>query len=251
MNNPAETPRALSATNPKTGKTGLYRVAGVIVRPVMRAVGNYRWTGLENLPYDRGFIVASNHASPIDPLTLAHYLFNADRPARFMAKESLFRVPVLGYFMRNLRMIPVFRGTSRAGESIQIADQLLKEGYCVGVYPEGTLTKDPDGWPMQGRTGVARLALATKAPVIPVGQWGQLGLWPRGKKFFTLFPRQTVSVHAGQPVDLSDLYDKEPDAAVLREATDRIMRAITDIVAEARGETPPAEFFNPRATKSE
>lgn len=237
----------ISAGPPKPGKTWLYRVAALIVKPVMHAVGNYKWAGFEKIPSEGGIIVAANHASNVDPLTLAHYLYNANRPARILAKSSLFKIPVVKFFLKHLDMIPVFRGTSRASESVRVADLRLKQGYCIAVFPEGTLTQDPDGWPMQARTGVARMALETKVPVIPVGQWGQLGLWPRGKAFFTLFPRQTVSVRAGDPVDLSDLYEKEIDSVTLREATDRIMRAITDIVAQERGEQPPAEFFNPRA----
>jgi 1-acyl-sn-glycerol-3-phosphate acyltransferase len=248
VTNPAEaTPDLPPAKKPNPGKTWLYHVAGVIVRPFMHLVGNYKWKGLENLPAEGGIIVAANHASNVDPLTLAHYLFSANRPARVLAKDSLFKIPVVRYFLKNLDMIPVYRGTTRAAESVQAAGSLLKDGYCIAVFPEGTLTKDPFGWPMQARTGVARMALMSQAPVIPVGQWGQLGLWPRGKKFVTLFPRQTVTVRAGAPVDLSDLYGRELDSVVLREATDRIMRAITQIVAEERGEPAPAEFYNPRA----
>lgn len=213
----------------------------------MRLVGNYEWKGVENLPREGGVIVAANHASNIDPITLAHYLFSNNRPPRILAKSSLFKIPVVKFFLNHLDMIPVYRGSARAAESVILADRLLKDGYCIAVFPEGTLTKDPEGWPMLAHTGVARMALESKAPVIPVGQWGQLGLWPRGKKFFTLFPRQTVTVRAGRAVDLSDLYEREVDSAVLREATDRIMRAITQIVAEERGEPAPAEFFNPRA----
>lgn len=248
MNNESENPQDLiHLGKPKPGKTWLYRVAALLVKPVMHVVGNYKWSGFEKIPADGGIIVAANHASNIDPLTLAHYLYNANRPPRILAKSSLFKIPVVKYFLTHLDMIPVFRGTSQAAESVKVADTRLKQGYCIAVFPEGTLTADPDGWPMQARTGVARMALETRAPVIPVGQWGQLGLWPRGKSFFTLFPRQTVSVRAGNQVDLSDLYDKDLDSVVLREATDRIMRAITEIVAQERGEEPPAVFFNPRA----
>lgn len=231
----------------RAGKTPLYRVAALIVKPFMHAVARLKFEDASNVPSQGGIIVAANHACAVDPLTMAHYLYNANRPPRILAKDSLFKIPVVRYFLKNLDMIPVYRGSSRAKESVEIADQRLEQGFCIAVFPEGTLTADPDGWPMQARTGVARMALTSRAPVIPVGQWGQLGLLPRGAKFLTLFPRQTVTVRAGAPVDLSDLYDKELDAAVLREATDRIMWAITNIVADIRGEQPPAEFYNPRA----
>ncbi len=247
MSTPEQSAALRDEREVRPGKTPLYRVAAVIVKPFMRAVTRLKFEGVSNLPTEGGVIVAANHACAIDPLTLAHYLYNADRPARILAKDSLFKIPVVRFFLKNLDMIPVYRGSSRAKESVEIADLRLQQGFCIAVFPEGTLTADPTGWPMQARTGVARMALTSRVPVVPVGQWGQLGLLPRGAKFLKLFPRQTVTVRAGEPVDLSDLYDKELDAAVLREATDRIMWGITNIVADIRGEQPPAEFFNPRA----
>lgn len=248
MTNPSEDRGVIAPSGkPTPGKTPVYRFAAGILKPFLHAVGNYKWSGVENIPQQGGIIVAANHASNIDPLTLAHYLYNANRPARILGKDSLFRVPVLKTILTSLDMIPVYRGTARAAESVQIADQRLKEGYCIAVFPEGTLTKDPLGWPMKGRTGVARMALESKVPVIPVGQWGQLSMWAQDKKLPTVFPRQTVSVQAGKPVDLSDLYNKEITSEVLREATDRIMRAITQIVAQQRGEEAPTEFFDPRS----
>jgi 1-acyl-sn-glycerol-3-phosphate acyltransferase len=245
--NTPENPAAsdLVIENATPGKNAWFRVAASIVRPTMHVLGRIKWYGQENLPKEGGIIVAANHASYVDPLMMAHYLYVNGRPPRILAKESLFRVPVLGFFLRKLAMIPVFRGSARAKESLEIADMRLAQGFCIAVYPEGTLTKDPNGWPMQGHTGVARMALMTKAPVIPLGQWGQLDLMPQGAKMLKLFPRKTLTVEAGKPVDLSDLYDKEIDSALLREATDRIMRAITEIVAKHRGEVPPATFFVP------
>ncbi|WP_435300447.1 lysophospholipid acyltransferase family protein [Timonella sp. A28] len=248
MNTPVEGPAAEFLSAPlNPGKNLLYRVAAVIVRPIMFAIARRKWNGVDNIPDSGGIIVAANHASPIDPLMLAHYLYDADRPARILAKESLFRVPVLKIFMNRLNMIPVFRGTAKAAKSLEISGDLLDRGFCIAVFPEGTLTKDPDGWPMQARTGVARMALTTRKPVIPIGQWGQLDVLPRGAKFPKIFPRKTFYVAAGEPVDLSDLYDRDLNGQTLREATDRIMTAITELVAQQRGETAPATFFNPRA----
>ena len=114
------------------------------------------------------------------------------------------------------------------------------------VYPEGTITRDPDLWPMVGKSGAARIALATARPVIPIGQWGaQEVLAPYAKKP-DLFPRKLITMKVGDPVDLSDLAGKEQTPAVVNEATDRIMAALTELVEEVRGETAPAERFNPR-----
>ena len=99
---------------------------------------------------------------------------------------------------------------------------------------------------MVGKSGAARIALATGAPVIPIGQWGaQKVLAPYAKKP-DLFPRKLITMKVGDPVDLSDLAGKEQTPAAVNEATERIMAALTDLVEEVRGETAPAERFNPR-----
>jgi 1-acyl-sn-glycerol-3-phosphate acyltransferase len=114
------------------------------------------------------------------------------------------------------------------------------------VYPEGTITRDPDGWPMTGKSGAARIALETGCPVIPVGQWGAQQLLAPYAKRPDLFPRKLVTMKVGKPVDLSDLAAKPRTVAIIQEATDRIMAAITAIVEEVRGETAPAERFDMR-----
>jgi len=113
-------------------------------------------------------------------------------------------------------------------------------------FPEGTLTRDPDGWPMVGKTGAARLALASRAPVVPIAQWGAEQLLAPYGKVFKPIPPKHVAVHAGPPVDLSDLYDRPLDTATLREATERIMAAITRQLEEIRGAQAPAERFDMR-----
>jgi 1-acyl-sn-glycerol-3-phosphate acyltransferase len=103
---------------------------------------------------------------------------------------------------------------------------------------------------MAGKTGLARVALLTRAPVVPVAQWGaHEALAPYTKKP-RLFPRKTLRVLAGPPVDLSAYYDREPTAEVLREVTDTILDAVTALLAELRGETPPAERYDPRRRRA-
>lgn len=99
---------------------------------------------------------------------------------------------------------------------------------------------------MRGKTGAARVALETRCPLIPVAQWGaQEILSPYGHRP-SLFPRKTMHMYAGPPVDLSDLYDRPIDTKVLREATDRLMDRITGLLEEIRGEKRPDERFDPR-----
>jgi 1-acyl-sn-glycerol-3-phosphate acyltransferase len=115
----------------------------------------------------------------------------------------------------------------------------------VIFYPESTVTRDPDLWPMAARTGAARAALATGVPVIPIAQWGAQRILPYGSLRPHLLPRTTVKIVAGPPVDLSAFEGKPLTTQILREATEAIMKDITGLLAGIRGETPPAEPYHP------
>jgi 1-acyl-sn-glycerol-3-phosphate acyltransferase len=227
-----------------------YRNVARIVRPPMMAMTRRDWHGAENLQQDGGFIVASNHMTNIDPLTFAHFLWDNGIAPRILAKSSLFKVPVLGGVLRATHQIPVFRGTAAAGDSLTAAEKAIAAGECVAVFPEGTLTRDPDLWPMVAKTGVARLALASRAPVVPVAQWGAQDLMGRYGKMLHAIPAKRVTVVAGPPVKLDDLYDRPLDTATLREATDRVMTAITQLLEGIRGESAPAQRYDMRKAAS-
>ena len=143
-------------------------------------------------------------------------------------------------------MIPVER-TRDGGRSLAAAREAVATGRAIIVYPEGTVTRDPDGWPMAGRNGAVRLALQTGAPLIPVGQWGIQELLPYGGRSLRVLPRKTARIRVGAPVDLADLRDRPVTAATLREGTGRMMAAITDLVAELRGEPAPEGRWDPTA----
>ncbi len=220
----------------------------MLVKPLLLLFTKRDWRGREHLPRTGGVIIAPNHLSNIDPVLFAHYAYNNGRWPVYMAKGSLFGFPVLGTVLRKLRQIPVARGRADAALSLKAAEQALAEGACVIVYPEGTVTRDPDLWPMVAKTGVARLALATGAPVIPVAHWGAQVMLPYGReKHPRLFPRTTFRVLAGPPVDLSRYAGKPLRGTVLREATADIMAAVTGLLAELRGEQPPEVPYDPAA----
>ena len=176
----------------------------IILRPGLRLLMKYRWQGKENFPQTGGVILAPNHLSYADWPTIA--LFSdayGHRYPVFMIKSAVFEVKVLGPLMFKLGQLPVYRGRGDAGLVLKQAEQALAAGACVIVYPEGTATRDPDLWPMVGKTGAARLALTTGAPVIPIAHWGAQDILPYGTKKPHLFPRKTVRMAAGPPVDLS------------------------------------------------
>ncbi|MFE1172712.1 lysophospholipid acyltransferase family protein [Streptomyces sp. NPDC058773] len=223
-----------------------YRLAAVICKPPLLVLFKRDWQGMEHIPADGGFITAVNHNSYLDPLSYAHYQYNTGRVPRFLAKAGLFRSGFVGLMMRGTGQIPVYRETTDAANAFRAAVTAIDKGECVAFYPEGTLTRDPELWPMQGKTGAARVALLTKAPVIPVAQWGANDAMPpyAKEKKLRLLPRKTLRVQAGPPVDLSAFYDKEPTAEVLRAATEVIMSAITEQLAAVRGEPAPAEPYD-------
>ncbi|MEU7637192.1 MULTISPECIES: lysophospholipid acyltransferase family protein [unclassified Streptomyces] len=225
-----------------------YRLAAVICKPPLLVLFKRDWRGMEHIPVDGGFITAVNHNSYLDPLSYAHYQYNTGRVPRFLAKAGLFKSGFVGVMMRGTGQIPVYRETTDAATAFRAAVNAIEKGECVAFYPEGTLTRDPKMWPMQGKTGAARVALLTKAPVIPVAQWGANEAMPpyAKEKKLQLFPRKTLRVQAGPPVDLSEFYGQEPTAEVLRAVTEKIMAAITAELAGIRGETAPAEPFDYR-----
>lgn len=220
-----------------------YRVIARLVRPVLLATTRRDWRGTEHLRQPGGFIAAANHMTNVDPLTFAHFLYDNGIAPKVLAKASLFDVPGVGRLLRASGQIPVHRNTVDAGRSLEAAVAALAAGECVAVFPEGTLTREPDLWPMAGKTGIARLALSTRAPVVPIAQWGPQDLLGRYRKVPHPIPPKRVTVVAGPPVDLSDLYDRRHEQAVLREATERVMAAITGLLEEIRGEQAPAERF--------
>jgi 1-acyl-sn-glycerol-3-phosphate acyltransferase len=121
-------------------------------------------------------------------------------------------------------------------------------GHAIGIYPEGTLTRDPNLWPMTGKTGAVRLALAAGAPLIPVAQWGDHLIWPPYSKVLKLFPRKLVTMRVGEPVDISKWNGQVDDPVAMEAATAEIMKVLTSMVGELRNQTPPTEIFDIRKT---
>jgi len=221
-----------------------WSLAVSILKPILLVTTKQDWIGGEKIPATGGAIIALNHVSHVDPVTAAHLVWDYGRESRYLAKSSLFKNPQLGKFMRAAGQIPVDRAAG--ADAFKHAVEAVNAGEIVVVYIEGSITKDPDGWPMVGKSGAARIALATGAPVIPIGQWGAQKLLPAYSKKPNLKGRKTVTMRVGDPVPLEDLRAEELTNATVKEATDRIMAAIVGLVEEIRGEQAPAERFDPR-----
>lgn len=223
-----------------------YRGLATFLRALMMLTTRRDWRGAESFPSTGGFVVCPNHISYVDPFAFAHFLYDNGHPPFFLAKSEVFRIPVLGRLLKAAQQIPVHRGTDQAAHAFSAAVAAVQEGKCVPIFPEGTLTRDPQLWPMTARTGAARVALTTRCPVIPVAQWGAHEILRPYSKALHLFPPKTMTMVAGPQVDLQDLYDSPLDARTLAEATARILDAITRQLETIRGEKAPAVRFDSR-----
>ncbi|HEY7147117.1 MAG TPA: lysophospholipid acyltransferase family protein [Streptosporangiaceae bacterium] len=220
-------------------------ISKAILVPLLYGLIKHDWRGKEHFPRSGGMILAANHLSYADVLAVALYSYRAGRYPVFLAKSSLFDIPVLGYIVRKLGQLPVYRNATDAALVLKDAELGIRNGASVIFYPESTVTRDPAKWPMVAKTGAARLALSTGAPVVPVAHWGAQEILPYGSFRPHLLPRKTVRIVAGPPVDLSAFAGQPLTSQVLREATAVIMKDITGLLAGLRGETPPDEPFHP------
>lgn len=228
------------------GVTGWFRFGAIVVRPILNLIAKRDWRGAENLPKSGAAIAVCNHISYIDPLTFTHFLYDNGRAPRYLGKASLFKLPIIGRVLLGADQIPVERETSNASNSLQHAIAFLKAGHLLGVYPEGTLTRDQNYWPMKAKTGIARLAILTQVPVIPCAQWGAQKILPAYSKKPKFFPRTKVQVIAGKPLDFSKWQGRAEDPIALEEATAYVMQAVTNLLEGLRGESAPTEVFDPR-----
>jgi 1-acyl-sn-glycerol-3-phosphate acyltransferase len=185
-----------------------------------------RWTieGEEQIPRHGPAILASNHISYLDPLTLAYVANTRGRRLRYLAKAELFDKRGLGQLLHAAHQIPVQRGTTNAVNALDAAITALQNGECIAVFPEGTISLDLE--PMVGKSGTARLAKAAGVPVTPVGLWGSHRIMMKGRKPDWRWGVAQVGV-VGKPVVLGE--DEH-----IRDATDRIMAEIATCVARAR-----------------
>jgi len=216
-----------------------YWFASSLSRPVAFLISRREWRGRSNIPQEGPAIVIANHISMVDPLLFAHFLFMSGRAPKVFIKASLFKVPFLGKIFVKTGQLRVPRDSQSMTAVLDEAKAALSKGELVSIYPEGTITREPNLWPMKGKFGAARLALESRVSVIPCAQWGaQQLLAPYGKKF-NFFPRPTSIVHAGEPADLSRWQGKEITTDVLEEVTEYFMGLITTLLEGIRGEKAP------------
>lgn len=227
--------------------SGFYAFAKGVLTPIMTPWVKFTVTGEENLPTQGGFLLVSNHLSNVDPLCLCWYFMKRNTAVRFLAKKSMFTVPVFGWIIKGMGLIPVNRD-SNPSAVLAPTREALTAGEVVGIYPEGTLTRDPDQWPMEFKSGAARLALDTGVTVIPLSQWGPQDIMaPYNAKGMDMRPGRRISYHFGAPVDLSDLIGPagSEDHDAVNAATARILQAVREGVGQLRGLPVPDTVWDP------
>jgi 1-acyl-sn-glycerol-3-phosphate acyltransferase len=230
-----------------TEKTPVFNTLAGLLIPPLQVLARIEIIDGQKLPAEGAVVVAPNHFSNIDPAVVGAALYKLGRMPHYMAKSSLFTVPFFGWLLRHSDQVPVERsGVVRGQDPIAAADAIVKAGHAVVVYPEGSLTRDPNLWPMRGKTGAVRMALLTGAPLIPVAHWGTQLIAPRyGRMRINPFPRKVLTIRFGDPVDLSEFSTTSMDPATLHAATAKLMKAITALLEEVRGEKAPDEVWDP------
>ena len=221
-------------------------IAVAVVYPVASLLFRLRYRYGERIPPYGPVLLVANHVSILDPLACARLVWDNGRVPHFLAKQSLFK-GFVGTLLRGAGQIPVARFSPDAHDALLAAEAALREGKVVVIYPEGSVTRDPHWWPMQARTGVARLALTTDAAVVPVAQWGPQRVHDYHAKKLHVRLRTPVDYLVGDPVDLTaqraQVRSGHPlSADLLRETTDLVMTRVRDQLAELRGEPAPLAF---------
>jgi 1-acyl-sn-glycerol-3-phosphate acyltransferase len=239
------TPTAVATKPRRSERTPTFWVLAGLIVPFMGAISKLVLHDTDKVPKSGAFVLAPNHYSEIDPLVIGVAMWRTGRMPRFLAKASLFKVPVLGSFMRKTQQVPVERtGVARNSDPLATARHITDNGLAVVIYPEGSLTRDPDLWPMRGKFGAVRMALEAGIPIIPAAHWGTQKVLPRYGKL-SVFPRKRIDLVFGDPVDLSAYLGKPMNSTLLAAATEAVMDAITTLLEGLRNETAPVERWDP------
>ena len=191
-------PTLASANHEADGGTiaTVVRVLSAVITPLTKR----DWRDQAKLPSTGGVIIVANHISNVDPLAMGQFVAFSGRWPRFLAKASIFSVPIIGTILKRCGQIPVTRQSAQSRDALVAVTDAVAAGRAVIIYPEGTITHDPELWPMIGKTGAARIALQTGCPVVPVGQWGaQDVMYGRRIHFPKIFPRKTFRLDRRRP----------------------------------------------------
>lgn len=228
---------------PKRENNLLFVLVAVILAPLLRLTMRIKTEGVEKLPKG-GYVLVGNHLSYLDPLAFAYSVYlHMKRVPHYLAKASLFKVPILGFLLPKVGQIPVFRGGKSNEEPLRAAKEFIKAGQVVVVFPEGTLTRDPELWPMRGKSGAIRMAAELGVPIVPAAHWGVHKVLGNYNLRFRPNPFHLVKVKIGDPIQLS--IGTNPTTEQVNQATEMVMNKVAALVGEMRGEITPAKLWDP------
>jgi putative phosphoserine phosphatase/1-acylglycerol-3-phosphate O-acyltransferase len=226
---------------PKSG-IEVYDVARVLLHPLLLPF-RVEIEGLENIPREGGVILASNHRSYLDGLVVAAIASRRGRKLRFLGKREIFEAPVLRYLVRAAGQIPVDRGTG-SPKPLRAAIDALDRGEAVAILPQGTIPRGPAFFDpvLEGKPGVARMAIASDAPVIPIALWGTEKIWPRNARVPNLaMLKETVYARVGEPLWLKAPEGEEESKPLLDALAAQVMERISALLPDdVRHPSPPS-----------
>ncbi len=243
----------MATSSSRGDRTWVMRALALVVYPILGFMARIRIHGAENMPRTGPVIAVPNHITEIDPIIIALVVYRLRRGPHFLAKKALFQVPIIGKLLKASGQIPVER-EGGGGMAMRDSEKVLHNGGVIIVYPEATLTRDPDLWPMVGRTGAARMASENDAPIIPIAHWGTQNLLGRyEKKLHWWLPRTRIDVQVGEPIEIGEMLPIDFNAPGARHtphaldaATDTIMHGVTAELEKLRGPKPSPELWADR-----
>jgi 1-acyl-sn-glycerol-3-phosphate acyltransferase len=227
----------------------LATIFGVGTAAVSRLVVERRKTQhdvVEDLP-SGGIIVISNHTSYADAIFLALAGRSLGRSLRLLGTAGIVDAPILKQLLRRIGFISVKRDTSDASAALEPAAEALRAGEAVALYPEGRLTRDPNGWPERAKTGAVRLAFMTNAPIVPIASIGATDVLGRRARLVgivrNIWRRPEVRMKVGAAINVRSVAgltaDAQPTPEQVRTTSDHVMAALITLVGELRNETAP------------
>jgi 1-acyl-sn-glycerol-3-phosphate acyltransferase len=225
----------------------LTRIVANVLGSFLRLLFNVKVQGLENLPKTGSYVLAANHVTYLDALAVAYMVyFKARRTPHFLAKGNLFKTPLVGEILIECEQVPVYRGGHSNREPMDAAHAVLDAGRVITIFPEGTLTREPNGWPMRGKIGALKLALDCNVPFIPMAQWGTEQVLATYSKKLKPKPWHSVRMIIGKPLNLDKYRGRKLTNAEFTEVTEVAMREIIRLTAILRSEKAPKHIFDPR-----
>lgn len=237
---------------PAPEANNFFRVAALPLRLLNRVIQCVEVEGAHNIPSEGPVLVVSNHTVHADAITVGAAVYEAGRAPSFVAASDFFAYPGLSFLLKNIEAVPVYRDSEQAKDALDGIRKAFEAGRVILLFPEGSFTRDPEQWPMKGKTGVARLMASNpEVAVIPLAHWGNEKLynpWNHDIGWRYIGRRRTkLRVSIGEPI--SRVVPKDASYKELVEVTEHVMQTIEDLLVPLRQENPLGYPTTPRTRR--